>query len=209
MTRAFASNGPTLHELEHRWGAYLDSNLGFGNLVGGGHWGMVGSGRGQRGGFDPATLVDNGNNSYTVGGFGLFANGGDSVNFAMLELYIMGLADASEVPAIPVPINPTNLSCPGDTCTFNATGINNVSVADIVAAHGARSPAFGVAQTAFTTAFVVASEQAVSPETLAFFNEQAKILALPQGVSTWLKSWADATLGRSTMTTTITPPSSP
>jgi len=102
----FLTSGPSLHELFHNWGNYgiPTRTVPFGNNVASEekdfktHWGFTGgSSRGQLGGFDQNTLIDNGSNSYTVNSFGTFANGGNNIPYNELELYLMGLIPISEV----------------------------------------------------------------------------------------------------------------
>jgi hypothetical protein len=208
MVINFASNGPTLHELMHRWGAPNLTALGFNQCSGDtAHWGVAGLGEGQLGGFDPTTLVDNGGGSYTVSSFGTFANGGDSVDYAKLELYLAGLLDASAVPDITIP---TSVSCgsisfgPGTT-SFTATGLTTVTIAQIQSAlGGARIPSVATSQKSFSTAAVVISQYPLSAAELAFYNEWSKNLAAPTGAGS-LKSFAQATGGAATMSTTIVP----
>ena len=80
----YLTQGPALHELMHNWGNYALQTTN------NAHWGFTGgSGWGQLGGFKQSTLIENGNNSYTVNSFGEVANGGNSVKYNELELYLM------------------------------------------------------------------------------------------------------------------------
>jgi hypothetical protein len=85
--------GPSLHELMHTV-ANFDLPTAYG-----GHWGYS-SVNGQLGGWDPATFQDLGGGRYKVKPFGAFANGGNGVPYAPLELFMLGLVPASEVPPI-------------------------------------------------------------------------------------------------------------
>jgi len=97
--------GPSLHELMHNWGNFgikthalfeFGSNLNSFEFIP--HWGFTGgSTKGQLGGFKQNTLKENGNNTYTVGAFGCFANGGNSVPYNELELYLMGMIPIDQV----------------------------------------------------------------------------------------------------------------
>ena len=102
--------GPKLHELAHAWGAYVlegDESSGWN-----GHWGFT-SANGQLGGFDRDTLrflgpvgtcpqtfaaartpILDPANPY----FGPNANGGDSLPYGPLELYLMGKLGPEELP---------------------------------------------------------------------------------------------------------------
>lgn len=86
------TRGPMLHEIMYNWGNYAIPTTTRS------HWGYLGgSNKGQLGGFDQSTLVNNGGNSYTVNLFGEYANGGNSVPFSEFELYLMGMMPLSSV----------------------------------------------------------------------------------------------------------------
>ena len=110
--------GPTLHEICHNWankipkGIFktIDDNQASLPEVDAldGHWGFA-STSGQLGGFDLTslqTLTDAPNHYHAQRGtnlsFGLNANGGNSLAYSPLELYMMGLAPKSEVPDVTV-----------------------------------------------------------------------------------------------------------
>ncbi len=102
--------GPKLHELAHAWGAFvLEGDEASGQR---GHWAFS-SANGQLGGFDRQYLrylgpvgscpqafaasrspLDPANPFFSAGGYG-----GDDMPYSLIELYLMGLADASELPA--------------------------------------------------------------------------------------------------------------
>lgn len=121
--------GPSLHELMHNWGNFaitthalfeFGTNLNSFELVP--HWGFTGgSTKGQLGGFDQNTIVENGNNSYTVASFGSFANGENSVPYKEMELYLMGMIPVSQVSDFDVFKSITSQIDNGnDTYTFTA-----------------------------------------------------------------------------------------
>ncbi|MGC6491109.1 MAG: T9SS type A sorting domain-containing protein [Flavobacteriales bacterium] len=97
--------GPSLHELMHNWGNFgitthqlYQTGTGLNSFEFIPHWGFSGgSSKGQLGGFNQSTLVENGNNNYTVDAFGGFANGGNSVPFNEMELYLMGMIPLNQV----------------------------------------------------------------------------------------------------------------
>ncbi len=88
-------NGPALHEIAHNWGNALIST---GN---GGHWNYTGfdDAKGQLGGYDAAAgnnlQVESGSlaggGTFSAPSFGTFANGGNSLPYNEVELYMMGL----------------------------------------------------------------------------------------------------------------------
>ncbi len=208
MCRNFGNNGPTLHEFMHRWGVSLSTSLGFQQCAGS-HWGIAGVGKSQLGGFDPATLIDEGGGEYTVGYFGSIANGGDSVNYSMLELYLAGLASPDEVPDFPMPQNVdcNSLVCDDPSCTrirFSADAVVNTSVDSIITAHGARIPDWTVAQKDFKAALVVFSQYPLNGSEMAYYNIQSADFGGPDGAG-FPKSFAEATLGRGSMDTFMVP----
>jgi hypothetical protein len=190
----FNDNGPILHETMHTWGAYLSPPFEFD----GAHWGYAGT-NGQLGGFDPATFRDNGDGTYTVGVFGPFANGGDSKAYGPWELYLMGLLPAEEVPTVPVLRDPEQVGGGGGTLTFRASRVDQVSVDDVIAMYGPRSPD---AQTGFAAAFVVVSQRPLTGAEMGYFEAQAALFGAERGDGLLL-SFAQATGGRATMDTVI------
>jgi len=103
--------GPKLHELAHHVANFTMQ----GNEDSGwsGHWGFS-SANGQLGGFDAATLIPLGavsaecTNAYSASHtpivdpanpfFGPNGNGGDSLPYSMIELYLLGMAAPAELP---------------------------------------------------------------------------------------------------------------
>jgi len=208
MCRNFGNNGPTLHEFMHRWAASLSSTLGFQQCAGG-HWGIVGVGKSQLGGFDPATLIDEGGGEYSVGSFGSTANGGDSVNYSMLELYLAGMASPDEVPDFVVPQNVScnSLICTDPSCTrmrFAAESLVTTSVDSVIAEHGSRIPDWTIAQKDFKAAMVVFSQYPLNGSEMAYYNIQSVDFGGPAGAG-FPKSFAEATLGRGSMDTVMLP----
>jgi len=119
--------GPALHELAHQWANFALSTHSVDgpgeNITSypyGSHWGFTGgSTPGQLGGFEQSTLIENGNNSYTVGEFGPFANGGNGIPFNELELYLMGMLPVSSVANFDMFTDITSLAI--DTLTYDFT----------------------------------------------------------------------------------------
>ena len=124
----YLRGGPALHELAHNWANFgIDSHYidGPGNNISSfnykPHWGFTGgSSRGQLGGFDQNTLIENGGNSYTVNSFGGFANGGNGVPFNELELYLMGMISPSQVSDFDVFTDITSFSVNENKFIFSA-----------------------------------------------------------------------------------------
>ena len=206
-------NGPTLHETLHHWGIFLDRSLGIGQdreTNFGAHWGTVGV-SGQHGGFvagsvrcatpsnamPPCAPGPDGRAEYVIPAFGPTANGGDGVPYAPIELYLMGLAPASEVPPFEVLVDASFIEFDeeDDTIRMSAADLTMRTIDDVIALHGERPPA---EQTEFRAAFAVVTTQPLSEADLAGYDIWAKIFS---GVveSNFLLSFTDATGGRATM----------
>jgi hypothetical protein len=169
-------NGPTLHETLHYWSMFLNPSFGFGrdrDQNFGAHWGVAGI-DGQHGGFDPTTVRCNspagasppacvadsdGVVRVTVDSFGPNANRGDSVPYAPIELYLMGLVPAAEGGGPFLVFDGAHfVSADSATrrMTFEVAGFHTVSMDQIVQAHGARAPATPE-ERSFRAAFVLFS----------------------------------------------------
>jgi hypothetical protein len=214
-------NGPTLHETFHHWGVRLTSNLGFGREGArnfGGHWGAVGV-FGQEGGFDPTTLrcadppdarppgcraAADGRMHVTVGRFSSYANGGDSIPYAPLELYLMGLIPRAEVGGPLLALDGAEMLSDDPATrrmTWAITGTHPISMDDIVRAHGERPPA-PPEERAFRGAFVLFSAQPVSAERLDRLERWAAIFG-NEASDPRLLSFERATGGRATFSTRL------
>lgn len=209
-------NGPTIHETAHYWGVFLDERFGFGRDADthfGAHWGLAGV-MGQLGGFDaetiecvdpageppPCTVDENGQQQITIGAFGPTANGGDGIAFAPIELYLMGLVPAAEVPSPIVVIEDGHFE-EFDEATmrlrFTIGGLREVSIDDIIEVHGERPPA-PESDRAFRAAFVLFSDAPIGPAELARLQTWARIFGNVEP-SNFLQSFESATGGRATM----------
>ncbi|MEZ4269825.1 MAG: hypothetical protein R3F39_25990 [Myxococcota bacterium] len=193
----FSDNGPLLHETAHRYGVFLDPSLGFSGT----HWGTSGA-DGQLGGFDPASLVDHGDGTYTVDRFGRFANGGDTKRYGPWELYLMGLLDPAELPPLPVLRGAESLGISGGRETLRAAALDSITLADLVAIHGVRKPAFGEAKTAFRAAFVAVSARPLTATEMSFYESWAARFGADKGDGDLL-SFREATGARATMETAV------
>lgn len=172
--------GPTQHEIAHHWGAYLASKFGFA----GGHWGHAGV-NGVLGGFDPDTLFchspagkrppcapdPDGATSYVVDYYN--PNVGAKY-FAPLELYLMGLVPAEDVSPIPVfrdIVERTDL--PGNKLLVRAKSLEEVTIEDIIEAHGVREPA-SEEDRSFRAVFVLLTAEDPTPEQIEMADEHAR-----------------------------------
>lgn len=106
----FIKYGPALHEIAHNWANFslsTHSVNGTGSNLSsypyGSHWGFTGGtnfedgGKGQLGGFSQSSLIEHGDNLYSVEPFGPNANGGNGIPYNELELYLMGMIPISSV----------------------------------------------------------------------------------------------------------------
>ena len=166
----FIVNGPFLHEIAHYWG-----NQGFIPTTVGGHWGYANVG-GQLGGFDE--LVDLGDNTYQgkmegENGFGTFANGGNSVPYGNLELYLMGLIDVNELNDIQYAENPESQG----SGKFTADNIITLTVAELISEHGSRVPSVQNSQKEFNAITVVLSHEKMPDSALATISSNLENFA--------------------------------
>lgn len=159
--------GPSLHELLHNWGNFAITThalFEFGNNLNSfdfiPHWGFTGgTTKGQLGGFDQNTLVENGGNSYTVGSFGGFANGGNSVPYNDMELYLMGMIPVEQVDNFDVFKSITSQIDNGNgTYTFTAAERETFTPTSIVNQFGQRVPNASISQKDFKALAVVLTD---------------------------------------------------
>ncbi len=193
-----APESPIHHETMHHWAVYLDALFGFDTATH--HWGTAGT-LGVLGGFDPDSLVDHGDGTYTVDRFE--PSGGDwlTTPYSNIELYLMGLIAADEVDPIPVLINPTITDGTNPTTVTVQSELQTVTVDDIIQKHGTRTPAAGSAQKDFKGAFVILSERMLTPAELAFVDGRAR--ALETTTLNEMLSFSAATRGLGTMHTKL------
>ena len=217
---SMSGNGPTLHETLHHWGTFLDARFGFGrdrDIDFGPHWGVA-SVHGQHGGFDLATVRcsmppdapppcsadTDGVIRVTTDEFGPAANGGDSLPYAPIELYLMGLMPRAEVPSPIVVLDGAHfVSQDASTrrMSFEITGTHEVTMDDIVAVHGER-PAAPPEERAYRAAFVSFSDVPLSAERMDALERWAAVFG-NDATTPGLLSFEEATDGRATMSTRL------
>ena len=163
-------NGPSLHEIMHRWGNYLESVQTGVN----GHWGFSSVG-GLLGGWAPGTLQSLGGGRYSAGlaagrvGFGTGGYASNGLRYAPLELYLMGLIPLREVPDIQI-ARDASFTANG---IFTASSIATVTGAQIVAIDGPRVPDHTVSQRDFHALFVVVTKAPLNNPGWARYDQQA------------------------------------
>lgn len=213
---------PLEHEIAHYWAAHLDKSFGFGKDAAtdyGSHWGIT-SVHGQLGGFDAASLAcanpagavppdcvaePNGHYRYTVAGFYPYVN--RTVNYAPLELYLMGLLPAAEVPATFLRIDGVDFSASSydaatSKSTIEGTGTTSIQFADILKFHG-EVPLKAANQRAFTSAFVVVSSSPASDAAMTNISKWQEVFG-SYVVGTGLnRSFAERTGNRAAITSRL------
>ena len=159
----------SLHEIGHRWMAYVPS---ISNLS---HWsigdiayGVMGYAlQGGEGGDSPFSFTRNADGSYAVHAIA------PATHYNDLELYFMGLAPASEVGSHYVFQNQGQQGQLHDGGTLSGP-VTNFTVNDVIAAVGPRVPAFGQAQTTFAYATIVLSAgRLLTADEMSFFDQMA------------------------------------
>lgn len=160
-------SGPTLHEFCHCW-----ANRAIPTAVSG-HWGICGGNtRGQLGGFKQSTLLTNVDgiaNKYSVEPFGTNANGGNSVPYNELELYLMGMLPIDSVQEFDAfPVVPAETFQYYDETKTRISFISDTRIhytqASLIDSLGVRVPDFQHSQKQFKALFVVLSKQPLTSE---------------------------------------------
>ena len=152
--RGLFSNFVT-HELLHQWGSYLSGTLGLrvgthykvqsnvGSLLGGFLWEDTGDGL-----FDPIC---------SQGSYG-------ASRASPLDLYLMGLVEGGEVP--PLRVSKTAFDCSAPVYNYST-----VTMADLQAMQGVRTPGPADCQRRFRIGFVVETHERLMSETELTFYE--------------------------------------
>jgi hypothetical protein len=146
--------GVLAHEVGHRWLAqarFRDGSTTSGELLGRDdvHWSFF---------MDSDGSHDEGNEIEDLGG-GRFRTTAAGVRYGPLDQYLMGLRPAEEVPPFFLVRSPGDTTStdrgrdPQPNVSFSGTR-RDVTVADVIAAEGPRSPAFGEAPRTIRQAFV-------------------------------------------------------
>jgi hypothetical protein len=203
--------GPVFsHETGHQWINFLNGTA-YGPSVP--HWppgniavnvmglSIPGS---NAGGAYAYSFTPNGTGGYLVGNPTPLATS----TFNTMELYLMGMATAAEVGPYFILNNPNQTLAVGQTLT--AGEITTVTIGQITAAKGARSPDAATAQRDFRCATIILSEQLLPPASLALYDflarraEAKQTLTFADGLlQGTCNPWFLATGGRSTMTSKI------
>jgi len=194
------------HEIGHQWINYLPQPA---LAVGAPHWPLSTLASGTMGfsivgsgavGDYPCTLTP------AAGGLAATPHTGPYL-FKDLDLYLMGLAPASEVATHYVfrtQSSALSFACEG---TIPDNQFITVTIADVLAAAGARVPAFPAAQRDFTVGVIVVSDAPLSDEAMAFYDffarraEARATLAVHEGLAQQVEApFFVQTGGRGTLT---------
>lgn len=205
----WSSSGPVLHEIMHNWAVKMSTDLGFQQCAPA-HWGMVGSGNGILGGFNPQTLVDNGDGTWSFPN-GEGSNGGspaDTRSFSTMELYLAGFIPPEEVPPIKMPVNVDCKSIAQDlaaqTISFAADDVITRTIDDVIAEHGPRIPAAADSQKDFNMAWLVPINRRPTQTEAGFMQYRAEYIARRQaGDMPFRLTFWEAAGGRATLNTQL------
>jgi hypothetical protein len=163
--------GPSLHEIAHNWAAYICPTYTLGNAGDvryDDHWGYSNAG-GQLGGFKYVKELSSSggtreyqgsmNGTYTDG-FGVNANGGNGIPYSDIELYLMGMIGANELPEdfqLDIYTGLSNGSS-GEKGSFKATGITSYTIDQLITKNGPRDPDANTSQRSFKVLTVILSK---------------------------------------------------
>jgi hypothetical protein len=188
------------HEVCHRWAAYVSAKVNRENVSLGPwpHWApglqttvafpySLATEASTMGG---GVWQDNFDGTYTQLRDGYFV---PAAGYSYLDLYLMGLISAAEVPDF---FLLTNLTPAGKDANGNSifkAERTKVTIQDVIAAEGPRVPDVDHSQRKFNTGIVVIVEHGKSPSRELI--EQANEIR-----QQWIQYWKTATGGRATMT---------
>ena len=196
-------NGPTLHEVMHRWANFVIDEYSP-------HWGFT-SAAGQLGGFDAEDLVHLGEGRYTAGDFTTAGYAHNIEPFSPIELYLAGFLGKDDVPDLLVAENAKALRddegvielADNGYPIFTADSISTWTIEDIVAAEGERTPGVADAQKNFRAAAIllIDADHPATRETLETVSENVSWFS-HAGADEFDGSYNfhEATGGRGTMT---------
>ncbi len=149
---------------------------------------------------EQSSLVDNGQNSYSVGEFGTFANGGNGVPYNDLELYLMGMLPISEVADFDMFANITALDIVSSTFNFSAEDRTTFTPESLEELLGQREPSFEDSQKDFKILAVVLTDHPLSEEEWTKVDDTVEWFSNPSDDGTYLYNFWEATRGIGTVT---------
>ncbi|MCY3737074.1 MAG: leucine-rich repeat domain-containing protein [Gemmatimonadaceae bacterium] len=200
--RSILSEGPTLHELMHRWAnSIVPSSHG-------NHWGFS-SANGNIGGFDIADWVDHGRGHYSAGRFTLSGVADNVQPYSPIELYLAGFIPPEEVPDLWVAEDGEWLrdgegrivqADNGDP-VFSASRVTTYTLEEIVAEHGPRVPNHLQAQKDFRAAAIllISDDYPATRAILETISRDVSWFSHPGDDESHRYNFYEATGGRGTM----------
>ena len=190
------------HEVGHRWAAYVSAKVG-GVTTPLGQWPHWGAGLQAPVAFpyslptESSTMgggawQDNFDGTYTLRRDGFFV---PAAGYSHLDLYLMGLISAAEVPDFFLLKNLVPAGRDGDGHPVVKAERTKVTIADVIAAEGPRLPDVSHSQKEFNTGIVVIVEHGRSPT--------RNLAERADGIRRrWIEYWSTATGHRASMTAT-------
>ncbi|GBL03520.1 glycoside hydrolase family 5 [Glaciecola sp. KUL10] len=208
--------GPSLHEMAHRWGNYLSMPLD--SLrhsdwydtyqLDPYHWTYL-SNAGQLGGWrddyfygDLSTPSQNNyiltNSPEGLVGLSSAGPGNNFIKYSPLELYLMGLIASDDVPDL---IEPTDKPIETDLYPiFQIDNFNTISMSDIIATNGQRTPDVTSSPKSLSALFVVVSKSDISQDAWNNYSYQVNNFSRPgQDDHQRLNNFWEATNGLATL----------
>lgn len=144
-----------------------------------------------------------------LSGFGTFANGGNSVPYSPIELYLAGLIPPDEVPNLWVAEdgewlieNDAQVLSNDGWPIFTATKVRTITIEDIIAEHGERIPDWTIAQKDFQGAVVllVDDDRPAKNWQVQEVSDHVSWFSHPDNDDSYLYNFYEATGGRATIT---------
>lgn len=210
--------GPCLHELFHQWGMFLKELYTDSSSIEQFHWGYSNAG-GQLGGFKYIRTVEQNSGGVTgktyyqgsmkadfSGFWAPNANGGNSIPYSDIELYLMGLKSAQELRDANFTLDIyKGITSDGTFADgyFWATGVDSYTIDDIISIYGARTPASSASQKEFKILAVVLTETGQTTHYYADIIKDLKWFSGAQSEATYpgLYNFSKATGGRASVIT--------
>jgi len=189
------------HEVGHRWSAYVSAKIGE-KTISLGQWPHWDRGLQTLVAFpyqlppEASTIgggvwEENPDGTYTQLRDGYFV---PATGYSYLDLYLMGLISAADVPSFFILSDLSRVGLSKDGLPVYKAHRTNVTVQDVIAAAGPRSPDVDHSQKGFNTGVVVIVEHGQSPS--------PEIIERANGIrQQWMDYWATTTGHRASMTT--------
>ncbi len=194
--------GPFLHEIAHHWGnKFIDTQVAahFGNSCVGKEFG------GQLGGCAINSIKSLGGNRYELSSgrkgatyFGGNSNGGNGVPYSELELYLMGLIPASEVPDI-VKFEGLQRQGSWPKFTYSAQSKKNITINSLIAKKGQRIPSYESSQKTFRILTVVLTPKELTTKQWGVINKTVRDMNSTAAPTTESYNFFQATGKRASM----------